>query len=166
MPIPTNDSYAKHQPIDIRLNFENPCWTKNETETSIRVCYWNGKQWFELESQIYDLNFIDTEHIQECSLVFLVPEIANGNEKYYVYYDDTKKNPPNYKDHVSVEDSYYSYSPISSISAKAKYYGIKEDGYYVYGVGQEGKLLDRAFSQIVIKQKRESKKMDILDSDQ
>ncbi len=166
LPITTNDSHAKYQPIDIRLNFDNPCWTKNENETSIRVWCWNGKQWFELESQIYDLRFIDINHLQECSLVFLVPEIANGNEKYYVYYDDDKKSPPSYEDHVSVEDSYYSHSLIAGISAEAKYYGVKEDGYLVYGVGQEGKLLDRAFSQIVVKQKKEREKMDVLDSDQ
>ncbi|UCD13891.1 MAG: carboxypeptidase regulatory-like domain-containing protein [Thermoplasmatales archaeon] len=166
LPIKTNDSYTKYQPIDIRINFNNPCWTKNENETSLRVCCWNDKKWYKLESQIYDLSFIDTDHIQECSLVFLVPEIANGDEKYYVYYDDTKKSSPRYKDHVSVEDSYYSYSPISSISVEAKYYGIKEEGYYVYGVGQEGKLLDRAFSQIVVKQKKAREKMEVLDSDQ
>ncbi|UCF12386.1 MAG: carboxypeptidase regulatory-like domain-containing protein [Thermoplasmatales archaeon] len=166
LPITTNDSHAKYQPIDIRLNFDNPCWTKNENETSIRVCCWNGQKWFELESQIYDLSYIDTTHLQECSLIFLVSGIANGNEKYFVYYDDTKKSPPGYKDHVSVEDSFYSQSLIAGFLAEAKYYGIKEDGYYVYGVGQEGKILDRAFSQIVVKQKKESERIEILDSDQ
>ena len=166
LPITTNDSCAKYQPIDIRVNFDNLCWTKNENETSIRICCWNGEEWDILDSQIYDLNFMGTNHLQECGLVFLVPEIANGNEKYYVYYDDTKKSPPEYEDHVSVEDTYYSRSLIAGISAEAKYYGIKEDGYYVYGVGQEGKLLDRAFSQIVVKQKKEREEIEVLDSDQ
>jgi len=164
--IETNDSYAKYQPIDIRLNFNNPCWTKNENDTSVRVCCWNGKKWFELESQIYDLNFIESNYLQDCGLIFLVPEIANGEEKYYVYYDDNEKPSPNYLDHVVIEDSTYSFSPISSISIDANYYGIKEDGFYIYGVGQKGNLLNRAFSQIVVKQKKGREKIDVLDSDQ
>ena len=166
LPIATNDSLAKYQPIDIRMIFNNPCWTKNENVTSVRVCCWNGEKWFELESQIYDLSFIDSNHLQECSLIFLVPEIANGDEKYFVYYDDNEKLSPNYLDHVSIEDSTYSFSPISSISIEANYFGIKEDGFYIYGVGQEGNLLNRAFSQIVVKQKKDMEKIDVLDSDQ
>ncbi|MDX1798485.1 MAG: carboxypeptidase regulatory-like domain-containing protein, partial [Candidatus Lokiarchaeia archaeon] len=146
--------------------FNNPCGTKNVNETSVRVCCWNGKEWFELDSQIYDLSFIDSNHLQECSLIFLVPEIANGNEKYYVYYDDNEKPAPNYLDHLSIEDSTYSFSPISSISVEANYFGIKEDDFYVYCVGQEGNLLNREFSQIVVKQKKDREKIDVLDSDQ
>ncbi len=166
LPIATNDSFAKYQPIDIRMIFNNPAWTKNENITSVRVCCWNGEKWFELESQIYDLSFIDSNHLQECSLIFLVPEIANGDEKYFVYYDDNEKPAPDYLDHVSIEDSTYSFSPISSISIEANYFGIKEDGFYIYGVGQEGNLLNRAFSQIVVKQKKDMEKIDVLDSDQ
>ncbi len=166
LPIATNDSFAKYQPIDIRMIFNNPAWTKNENITSVRVCCWNGEKWFELESQIYDLSFIDSNHLQECSLIFLVPEIANGDEKYFVYYDDNEKPAPDYLDHVSIEDSTYSFSPISSISIEANYFGIKEDGFYIYGIGQEGNLLNRAFSQIVVKQKKDMEKIDVLDSDQ
>ncbi len=165
LPINTNVSYAKFQPIDIRITFENPCWTKNVNETSIRVCCWKGK-WFELESQIYDLTYASTNYIEECSLVFLIPEIADGNETYYLHYDDTNKPSTKYSDHVSIEDSHYSRPIIAGISAEAKYYGILEDGYYVYGIGQEGKLLDRSFSQIVVKQRKEREEIDILDSDQ
>lgn len=166
IPIQTNDSYSINQPIDIRIIFDNQCWTKDENETSVRVCCWNGKKWFELESQIYDLNFLKTDYLQECSLVFLVPEIADGNEKYYVYYDDSEKSSPGYKDHLIIEDSTYSFSPISSISVEARYYGIKEDDFYIYCIGQEGKILNREFSQIVVKQKKDREKIDVLDSDQ
>lgn len=166
LPISTNDSYAKYQPIDMQITFNNPCWTKNENETSIRVSCWDGNKWHELDSQIYNLPKTQTEHIEKCSLVFLIPKFADGKEKYYVYYDDTEKSPPNYKDHVTIEDSYYLSTPISDITAEAKYYGIKEDGYCIYGVGQEGKLLDRSFSNIIVKQKKNTEKFDLLNADQ
>jgi uncharacterized membrane protein YozB (DUF420 family) len=166
LPIKTNDSVARFQPIDLRISFENPCWTENENVTSLRVVCWDGTQWHELESQIYDLDQRDASHLKECNVVFLVPTFANGNERYFIYYDDSETSPPQYTDHVSVEDASYSYSPISDISAEAKFYGIREDGFCVYGVGQEGQLLDRACSQVVVKQKKHAKEFDVLGSDQ
>ncbi len=58
-----------------------------------------------------------------------------------MYYDDAQTSKPNYKDHVTIEDMNYSSSPLPEISAVAKFYGIKEDGYCIYGVGQEGQLV-------------------------
>ena len=166
LPIKTNDSHAAYQPIDIQITFDNRCWTENETKTSIRICCWHEMQWHELDSQIYDLSYTQTNYIEKCNLVFLVPNWADGTEKYYIYYDDTEKITPKYTDHVTVEDSYYFSSPISDITAEAKYYGITEDGYSIYGVGQEGKLLDRSFSNIVVKQKKNTEKFDLLQADQ
>jgi len=48
----------------------------------------------------------------------LIPEFAIGKEKYYVYYDDSEKNPSSYTDHISIEDSYYYFESISGISAE------------------------------------------------
>ena len=166
LPISTNSSHSKYQPIDIQLTFDNPCWTRNENETSIRVCCWDGDIWYELESQIYDLVETQTNYIDQCNLVFLIPNIANGREKYYIYYDDAKKSNPQYIDHVTIEDKYYFSTPISDVTAEAKYYEINEDGYCVYGVGQEGKLLDRSFSNIIVKQKKSNEKFDLLNADQ
>ncbi len=166
LPISTNNSHAKYQPIDIQITFDHACWTKNENETSIRVCCWDGNQWHELDSQIYNLAETQTNNIEKCNLVFLVPEMADGKEKYYIYYDDTKKSSPNYKDHVAIEDSYYFSTPISDISAEAQYYEIKEDGCCIYGVGQEGELLDRSFSNIIVKQKKHMEEFDLFNADQ
>jgi len=91
IPIDTSKKQAKYQPIDILLEFEEYCWAKNENEHSVRVCSWNGNIWKELESQIYDLTQGDNEHIISCSLIFLIPEESDGNEKYYVYYDEDEK---------------------------------------------------------------------------
>ncbi|MCX6664683.1 MAG: hypothetical protein NT038_01285 [Euryarchaeota archaeon] len=166
LPISTNTPSAVFQSIDIHISFTNPCWAKNETQHSIRVCCWDGNNWHELESQIYDLQYVTTDTIKECSIVFLVPEYANGNEQYHVYYDDQEKPSVTYKDHVSVEDSYYFSSPIAGISAEASYYGVKQDGYYIYGVGQKGQFLDRCLSQVIMKQKPKTSVFDILNADQ
>lgn len=161
LPISTESPYAKYQPIDIGMEFENPCWALNENKHSIRVVCWDGSNWHELESQIYDMNYKDSIFIKKCGLIFLVPKIANGEERYFVYYDDTEKPSLNYADHVSVEDAYHYYEPISGVSVEGDYYKITEDGNITYGVGQKGQLVYRPFSQGIIKTKLGSKDLDI-----
>ena len=165
LPISTDKPHAKFQPIDLHMEFNKPCWVKNEKEHSVRVCCWDGNKWHELESQIYDLESTDPYHINKCGLVFLVPELADGEERYFVYYDDDEKPSPNYIDHVNVEDAYYYYEPISGILAEADYYKIDEDGYCVYVIGQKGKVINRYFSQAIIKTKPETKKFDVSNSE-
>ena len=168
IPINTESRNAKYQPIDTLIKFDKSCWTKNEKETSIRICCWDGSEWFELESQIYNLKFTDDkkDHIESCNIVFLIPDYADGNEQYFVYYDDEHKVSTSYENHVDVSDEYYFSTPFTDVSAEAHYYAVKEDGYYIYGVGQEGELLQRPLSQIIIKQKHHKKEFDALDSDQ
>ena len=165
IPIDTADENTKYQPIDLYIEFINPCWAKNENEHSVRVCSWDGYKWHELESQIYDLESKDPYHINRCGLVFLVPDIADGEERYFVYYDDNEKTSPNYFDHVNTEDAYYYYEPISGILIEADYYKIVEDGYCVYAIGQKGKIINRYFSQAIIKTKPETKKFDVSNSE-
>jgi hypothetical protein len=168
LPIQTNDSLARYQPIDLRITFANPCWTKNVNETSIRVCALHNNVWHELESQIYNLNMIsgDIDHVAECNVVFLVPDFADGTERYFIFYNDGATPSPMYVNHVDVIDANYSYSPLPEVSAQARFYGIIEDGFNVYGVGQEGQILDRPSAQVVVKQKIGTKQFDILGSDQ
>ena len=167
-PIETNDSLAHFQPIDLRVRFENPCWTENENRTSIRIACWHDETWHDLESQIYSIEKIqgETSIISECNVIFLIPDFADGTEQYFMYYDDEKTSAPNYEDHVTIKDLNYSSSPLPEISAVAKFYGIIEDGYCVYGVGQEGQLLDRSCAQVVVKQQKNSKEFDLITSDQ
>jgi hypothetical protein len=168
LPIHTNENISHYQPIDLHLRFENPCWTENENNTSIRVACWQEETWHELESQIYSLEKTpgETSRISECNVIFLVPSFADGTEQYFMYYDEERTTRPEYIDHVTVEDMNYSSSPLPEISAVAKFYGIEEDGHCIYGVGQEGQLLDRSCAQVVVKQKKECKEFDIIDSDQ
>ncbi len=165
LPISTDSQSAKFQPIDVRMEFSNNCWAKNESIHSVRVCCWDGSAWHELESQTYNLEFTDADHIKSCGLVFLVPEIANGKERYFVYYDDSEKPSPNYPNHVGIEDAYYYIEPISGISVEAYYYKITEDGYCVYAVGQKGKVIYRQLSQCIIKEKPGTKEFSLVDSD-
>ncbi|KYK24068.1 hypothetical protein AYK25_01915 [Thermoplasmatales archaeon SM1-50] len=168
LPIPTFDSVAQYQPIDFRIRFEKPCWTENENKTSIRISCWHNEQWYELESQIYSLTKAigEKNYITECNIVFLVPPFADGTERYFIYYHHDVTSKPNYKDHVIIEDANYSSSPLPELTAKARFYGIKQDGYCIYGVGQEGTLLDRPCAQVVVKQKKDIREFDIINSDE
>jgi len=165
LPISTDDFCAKFQPIDIKIEFDKTCWASDKNNHSIRICCWDGDIWHELESQIYDLNFTNDDYISSCRLVFLVPEMADGEERYFVYYDDCEKPSPKYVDHVNVEDAYYYYEPISGISVEGDYYKITEDGYTVYGIGQKGQVMGRKLSQIVIKMKPNTEEFDIMHSE-
>ena len=153
IPIDTSSEHAKHQPIDIRINFSEPCWAKSVNEHSVRVIIHVDERAIELESQIYDLHFIDDTHIDYCSLVFLIPSDANGEEKYFVYYDDAEKSDPGYVDHVDLEESYYRYEPIPGISFETWHYRIKEGEYFVYGINYDGKVKGKTISQQIVKLK-------------
>ena len=165
LPISTNNPYAKFQPIDVRIDFDKNCWARSENEHSIRVLCWDGDRWYPLESQIYKLNKTDDNHIRSCGLVFLVPEIADGEERYYVYYDNNKKPLMNYVDHVNIEDAYYYYEPISGISIEGDYYKIIEDDHIIYAVGQKGEVMNRRLSQCIIKMKNKTEEFSIMNSE-
>lgn len=168
LPIPTNDSLSHYQPIDQRITFEKLCWTADENHTSIRVCCWYFEEWHELESQIYSITKESegSKYITACNIIFLIPAFADGTERYFIYYNEGETPKPGYTDHVRVEDSYYSSSPSPDISAQAKFYGVMEDGFCVYGVGQEGQLIDRPCAQVVVKQKKDSRQFNLFGSDQ
>jgi len=157
IPISTQLSTAKFQPVDIRVTFENTCWTLSENQSSIRVCCWDGRQWHILESQIYDLNFTDTSHIKACSLVFLIPGIANGKEQYYMYYTDKETTPADYPDHVQVEKTHYYYEPIPGQKADFDYYKITDEGFCIYGVGIQGMMMTEYGSQMIFRQSKGQK---------
>lgn len=146
LPFVTEDMV--HQPLDIVIHFSNPCWAIDEEQHSVRVFYSDGKREREIESQIYNLSFGSGEHINSCNLVFLL----QGAGKYFVYYDDERTSSPNYPDHVVISDDSYYYEPIPGYFVDVNYYRITEDGYSLYGIGQEGTFLGIDMSQKVVKQ--------------
>jgi len=165
LPILSEIHRARYQPIDLLIEFNELCWARNEIEHSIRVVCWDEKAWHELESQIYDFERINTNHIKSCRIVFLIPEFALGKERYFIYYDKNEKSPPNYVNHVDVEDAYYYFEPITGIAAEGDYYKISEDGYCTYGVGQKGQVFERSLAQTVLSMKPGSKEFDVSNSD-
>ncbi len=165
LPIQTHADHAQYQPIDILIQFDSLCWAINETVHSVRICAWDTKQWHELESQIYDLNFTDDTHIASCRVVFLIPSFADGTESYYIYYNKYEIESPSYIDHVSVKDAYYYFEPISGLSIEGDYYEIRQDGDITYGIGQKGKVMNRYLSQAAISMKPGTTTFDILNSD-
>ena len=165
LPISTISNPAKFQPIDIKIFFERPCWAKNQNEHSVRTVCWHRNSWHELESQIYDLEFKDSEYILSCGLVFLIPDFADGSERYFIYYDDNEKVTPNYIDHVNVTDEYFYYEPVSGLSVEGDYYEVSQNDNIIYGVGQKGRIINRKLSQVVIKLQNNVKKFDITKSE-
>jgi hypothetical protein len=166
IPIDTSLDEAKYQPIDIRIKFENQCWTMNETLHSIRIAYNDGSEFIEIESQIYDLNKIDEEHIDSCSIVFLIPKEADGEEAYYIFYSNSETSSPNYKKHLSILDTHYFYEPISGQIIDFDYYQIIEGEYIIYGICQEGELLGNGMSNSVIKLKPNSTEFETVNAEQ
>jgi len=156
IPLDTSKAILQDQPIDIRITFDNPCWGKNETVHSVRVGVDDGTGIQEIESQIYDLEHSDETHITACSLVFLIPETANGKEKYYVLYDSQETDPANYPKHVSIEDTHYFYEPIPGQTIDFDYYGIRQEGFVIYAVIQKGQLLGNPIALSAIKFKPNS----------
>jgi len=157
IPIDTSDNYAKYQPIDIPINFNNTCWAKNEVEHSIRVVFQLEDIFIELDSQIYDLDFDNNEVLNSCNLVFLIPEQANGEEKYFVYYDKVSKSGPNYKKRIEIDESYYKYEPIQGLGFESSYFKITQGEEIIYAVNKEGTVLGDKVSQQVTRLKKGAK---------
>lgn len=134
----------KNQPIDLHVEFDNPCYAVNEKDNSIRVFY-NGN---EIESDIYNLNYIDKSHIKSCNVVFL----SQGKGTYIIKYGDEGEKK-NYKNHVDVVDSHYYYQLFPGYYAKLDYYAIMQDGKCVFSIGQQGNVLGIQMGQKVIKMK-------------
>ncbi|MBS3777876.1 MAG: hypothetical protein KGY50_01130 [Candidatus Thermoplasmatota archaeon] len=151
IPIDTSLPEAAYQPIDLIVNFDHNCWAKNETQHSIRIAYSNGGDYTEIESQIYDLSHKDETHIDACSIVFLIPEEATGDETYHVFYSDKETSAADYPDHITVKDTHYYYEPITGQIMDFDYYQINQGEYAIYGICQQGELLGNGMSNAVVK---------------
>lgn len=159
LPINTSEEDSSYQPIDILFEFENSCWAENEKSHSIRVIYQFEGYFKELESQIYNLEYSDDTHIISCGLVFLIPENANGQEEYYVYYNGEETSDVDYVDRVKVEDSYFSYEPIRGIGVETWTYNIMQGENIIYSIAKEGKLIGDNVCQQVVKLKKGAKNL-------
>ncbi len=166
IPFDTSSEQSKYKPIDTEIIFENTCYAKDEKDNSVRIGCDIGSELLELESQIYNLKKTDDTHISSCSVVFLIPKEADGNEKYYVYYDSEKKDTVDYEKHLEITDSHYFYEPISGQKIDIDYYGIKENDNFVYSVVQKGELLGNPIALSVLKFKPETKIVETYNIDQ
>jgi hypothetical protein len=151
IPFNTRTNFSAYQPIDTTIVFSNPCWTENESQTSVRVIYqWKDHE-LELESQIYDLLHSDAEHITSCNLVFLIPPGADGTGQYYIYYRDMKTSSPEYPDHVSIKEASYFYEPIPGYPVRSDFYEVIQNDSIVYAIAQDGTYLWYTTAQYVTK---------------
>jgi len=166
LPIHTFSDILEFYPIDVRVVFENTCWGVNENWNSIKVAYDDGSGLIELDSQVYDIEFEKENKIKSCSLVFLLPEFINGNEKYYVLYDSKSVDRAEYKDYVEVEDSYYYYEPVPGQKIQFDYFKVRQDENIEYAIIQKGELVGNPSSQFVARLKRDSKQFEMNNVDQ
>jgi len=166
IPIDLTLEEAKNQPIDVRVNFDHSCWAKDETIHSVRIGYRDGSGITEIDSQIYDLKSTGDSHIDSCSIVFLIPEETDGKEKYYVFYDGSETDGPNYIDHITWDDLPYFYEPISGQKIDIQYFKIVEDDFIVFGICQEGEVLGNGVSNALVRIKPENKIFDTTTIDQ
>ncbi len=166
VPFDTSLDKSKYQPVDLKINFDNPCYAIDELDHSVRIACDTGSEIIELESQIYNLKKTDDTHISSCNIVFLIPKEADGKEKYYVFYDSDKTNLLEYEDHLELSDSSYFYEPISGQKIVLDYFGIKEKDNYVYGIVQTGELLGNPIAFSVVRFKPESKVVETYNIDQ
>ncbi len=155
----TSNKTAAYQPIDSAIRFDSPCWAVNETTHSVRVICYSKNEPLLLESQLYELVYCDDTHITSCNLVFLIPPQADGTERYYVYYDESRTPPPNHPDHVSIETSSYYYEPIPGYPLESHFYQITQHDSIRYVVAKEGKFLWYTTSQCVTKLKEGSQEV-------
>ena len=146
--LPCNE---KNQPVDMFISFDRPCYARDEQHNSIKVFYKGN----EIESQIYNLQHVDGNHIKGCNIVFL----SQGKGKYVIKYGDSEVKH-NYKDHIKVLDERYSYQIVGS-SLSLSYYAIIEDGNCVFSIGQQGNMFGIQLGQKVIKMKEGAKKFSI-----
>lgn len=166
LPIDTSLPASEFQPIDIRIRFDSPCWGKNDIEHSLRIVCWDGSKWHELESQIYDLEKTEMDLIESCSVVFLIPNFADGNEKYYVYYNDEERSSPGYQDRVSISEEHYFYEPFPGENVNIDYYKINDEQKCVYGVGIKGNMMTEYGSNLIFRQKANKEEFNVQNWDQ
>ncbi len=151
LPIDTSVSEAIFQPIDTQIQFASPCWAASDHHHSVRICCWDGTNWHELESQIYNLEEKENNIISSCNIVFLIPDFADGTEQYYVFYDDTEKPSPSYTDHVSYKESSYRFEPISGYPLASEHYEIIDDEDINYMISYNGQFMGYNTCQHIFK---------------
>jgi len=166
IPIDPTQQQAVFQPIDIKVQFENPCWAINETIHSIRIVLQTENDLIELESQIYDLIFKEDHILSTCNIVFLIPLEVTKNSCFQVRYTDKQTEGPKYPDHVSVQDLHHFYEPISGQSMDFDYYQIDQDDNVIYGILQKGILMGNGISHTVVKCKENTKTFEMFQTDQ
>jgi len=153
IPVDTSDSFTHFLPIDLHIEFENPCWAQDVNKHSLRVIMNQHDDMQELEIQIYELKFLDTNHLKSCNIVFLIPDTANGEETYFIYYDDDETPEPKYIDHLKIEESYYFYEPITGFPFESSFYKIIQDDEITYAVAYDGEFMGAGTAHQITKMK-------------
>ncbi len=149
-----------YQPIDIHIQFDQPCWATSEHDHSIQV-FWKHEQGeIEIESQIYQLDRIDEQFISACQLVFILPKDVTKNDEFIITYHDQPIQRKQYPDHLNLKKSQYYYEPISGQILDIDFYSINQDGIIPYVVSYKGSIFGNGVSQVVARLKPNATALD------
>lgn len=151
LPLSLSTPGAPGQPIDLRLTPQHPCWTHDETHTSIRVIHTHNGDPTELESEISNLTYTAPDQLASCRLVFLLPTDLSKDDTLAVYYDDHPTPLTTYPDHITITTSTYYLEPIPGYAIHSSYYLITDDTRPTYAISYAGQFLYTTTAQYITK---------------
>ncbi len=151
LPLSLSTPGAPGQPIDLRLTLQHPCWTQDETHTSIRVIHTHNGDPTELESEISNFTYTAPDQLASCRLVFLLPTDLSKDDTLAVYYDDHPTPPTAYPDHITITTSTYYLEPIPGYAVQSSYYLITDDTRSTYAISYAGQFLYTTTAQYITK---------------
>lgn len=81
------------EPVDIFLSFDEG--TCRDPEREVRVLSFNGSDWSEVPSQVYNASY-NGINATSCNVVFMANCPADNNTTYYIYYNNKNATRPVY----------------------------------------------------------------------
>jgi len=102
-----NIATRTNEPVDIWINFTDYSVTTGSVcgNNSIRVLYYSGSSWIEINSQVWNRSYHPSNNITEATITFPVNITQNTLKSYYIYYNETGTEPVYVSNLVSTYDA-------------------------------------------------------------
>jgi hypothetical protein len=122
-PVNVTETYGRSRTselTDVFINF--PIGTCSDPQREIRVLFYNGVNWTEVPSQVYNVTMRNS-NAESCNVVFLADCPANSTVTYYIYYNNALVTKPEYDGlRVHEEAAGDTYNVTVSINGTEKNY--------------------------------------------